>query len=132
MSKTMKIVGMVIASILTVGIVIIGGYTIMQKVEQDQMVKIVKSDEVQMVIEKRLRTIDSKAFTSEGVIQSYKVDYNSVKHNPMGGIMVKIYVNHKKENSVTITLVKETTDNRIHMGSSSVSKELREIIENNE
>ena len=27
MSKTMKIVGMVIASILTVGIVIIGGYT---------------------------------------------------------------------------------------------------------
>ena len=46
--------------------------------------------------------------------------------------MVKIYVNHKKENSVTITLVKEITDNRIHMGSSSVSKELRETIENNE
>ena len=85
MNKAIKIVGIVIASILAIGIVIIGGYKMMQKVEQDQMVKIVKSDEVQMVIEKRLRTIDSKAFTSEGVIQSYKVDYNSVKHNPMGG-----------------------------------------------
>lgn len=132
MKKPLKIIGIVMASILAIGIVIIGGYKIMQKVEHDQMVKIVKSDEVQMVIEKRLRIIDSKAFTSEGVIQSYEVDYNSVKHNPMGGIMVKIYVNHKKENLVTLTLVKETTDNRIHMGSSSVSKELRETIENNE
>ncbi|MGT2779211.1 DUF1310 family protein [Streptococcus intermedius] len=132
MKKPLKIIGIVMASILAIGIVIIGGYKIMQKVEHDQMVKIVKSDEVQMVIEKRLRIIDSKAFTSEGVIQSYEVDYNSVKHNPMGGIMVKIYVNHKKENLVTLTLVKETTDNRIHMGSSSVSKELRDTIENNE
>ena len=132
MNKAIKIVGIVMAIILAIGILIIGGYKVMQKVEYDQMVKIVKSDEVQMVIEKRLRTIDSKAFTSEGVIQSYEVDYNSVKHNPMGGIMVKIYVNHKKENLVTLTLVKETTDNRIHMGSSSVSKELRETIENNE
>ncbi|EHG14110.1 DUF1310 family protein [Streptococcus intermedius] len=132
MKKPLKIIGIVMASILAIGIVIIGGYKIMQKVEHDQMVKIVKSDEVQMVIEKRLRIIDSKAFTSEGVIQSYEVDYNSVKHNPMGGIMVKIYVNHKKENLVTLTLVKETTDNKIHMGSSSVSKELRETIENNE
>ena len=132
MNTTLKIVGIVMAIILAIGILIIGGYKVMQKVEYDQMVKIVKSDEVQMVIEKRLRTIDSKAFTSEGVIQLYEVDYNSVKHNPMGGIMVKIYVNHKKENLVTLTLVKETTDNRIHMGSSSVSKELRETIENNE
>ena len=132
MNKVIKIVGIVMASVLAIGILIIGGYKVMQKVEYDQMVKIVKSDEVQMVIEKRLRTIDSKAFTSEGVIQLYEVDYNSVKHNPMGGIMVKIYVNHKKENLVTLTLVKETTDNRIHMGSSSVSKELRETIENNE
>lgn len=132
MKKPLKIIGIVMASILAIGIVIIGGYKIMQKVEHDQMVKIVKSDEVQMVIEKRLRIIDSKAFTSEGVIQSYEVDYNSVKHNPMGGIMVKIYVNHKKENLVTLTLVKETTDNKIHTGSSSVSKELRETIENNE
>ena len=132
MNKVIKIVGIVMAIILAIGILIIGGYKVMQKVEYDQMVKIVKSDEVQMVIEKRLRTIDSKAFTSEGVIQLYEVDYNSVKHNPMGGIMVKIYVNHKKENLVTLTLVKETTDNRIHMGSSSVSKELRETIENNE
>lgn len=85
MKKPLKIIGIVMASILAIGIVIIGGYKIMQKVEHDQMVKIVKSDEVQMVIEKRLRIIDSKAFTSEGVIQSYEVDYNSVKHNPMGG-----------------------------------------------
>ncbi|RSJ12436.1 DUF1310 domain-containing protein [Streptococcus intermedius] len=85
MNTTLKIVGIVMASVLAIGILIIGGYKVMQKVEYDQMVKIVKSDEVQMVIEKRLRTIDSKAFTSEGVIQSYEVDYNYVKHNPWGG-----------------------------------------------
>ena len=72
MNTTLKIVGIVMASVLAIGILIIGGYKVMQKVEYDQMVKIVKSDEVQMVIEKRLRTIDSKA-------------YNSVKHNPWGG-----------------------------------------------
>lgn len=35
MNKAIKIVGIVIASILAVGIVIIGGYKMMQKVEQD-------------------------------------------------------------------------------------------------
>lgn len=45
MNKAIKIVGIVIASILAVGIVIIGGYKMMQKVEQDQMVKVVKSEE---------------------------------------------------------------------------------------
>ena len=132
MKKSLKIISVVLISILAVTVLAIGGYKVMKQMEHNEMMKIVKSDEVQMVIEKRLRTIDSKAFTLEGVIQSYEVDYNSVKHNPMGGIMVKIYVNHKKENLVTLTLVKETIDNRIHMGSSSVSKELRETIENNE
>lgn len=65
MNKAIKIVGIVIASILAVGIVIIGGYKMMQKVEQDQMVKVVKSEEVKKIIENKLKYLDSDALTKK-------------------------------------------------------------------
>ena len=40
---------------------------------------------------------DPKAFTEEGIIKSYEIDYNSVEHNPMGGFTVTTYMNNDKE-----------------------------------
>lgn len=53
--------------------------------ENKEIENIVKSDEAKEVIEKRLKSIDNKALTPEGKIKSYKIDYNKVKKNPMGG-----------------------------------------------
>ncbi|ALF27357.1 hypothetical protein RN88_02200 [Streptococcus intermedius] len=124
MSKTMKIVGMVIASILTVGIVIIGGYTIMQKAEQDQMVKVIKSEEARKVYEEQLKFIDSTALTEKGIIQSYKI--KSFEHNPMGGIIVYLYVNNNKKYKVTVFLGKN--QNKIEGEGGSWSPELDKLV----
>ncbi|ARC27252.1 DUF1310 domain-containing protein [Streptococcus intermedius] len=124
MSKTMKIVGIVIASILTVGIVIIGGYTIMQKAEQDQMVKVIKSEEARKVYEEQLKFIDSTALTEKGIIQSYKI--KSFEHNPMGGIIVYLYVNNNKKYKVTVFLGKN--QNKIEGEGGSWSPELDKLV----
>lgn len=53
---------------------------------QEEMMEVVKSDEAKKVLEEGLKNLDPKALTSEGVIQTYKLDYESIKHNPMGGL----------------------------------------------
>ena len=84
------------ASVLAVGMLIIGGYKVMKQIEHNEMVKIVKSEEAEKIFKNRLKRIDSKAFEQDGNIKTYKINYESVTHNPMGGIMVSIYVNDNK------------------------------------
>ncbi|EFI84281.1 Protein of uncharacterised function (DUF1310) [Listeria grayi] len=78
-------------------ILVIGGKIYMDhKKMNEDMLKVVKSDEAKEVFEDGLRNIDSKSLTSEGVIKSYKIDYSSIDHNPMGGIMVTLIINNDK------------------------------------
>lgn len=67
-----------------------------KKMNED-MLKVVKSAEAKEVFEEGLRNIDPKSLTSEGVIKSYKIDYDSIDHNPMGGIMVTLIINNDKK-----------------------------------
>ena len=129
MNKAIKIVGIVIASILAIGIVIIGGYKIMQKVEQDQMVKIVKSEEVKKIIEETLKNEDSKALTNEGIIKSYQIDEKSIKHNPMGGMMFNIIINNDKELYGMFGLQKDSQTQKIRGTGMDLSAKLSKLIE---
>ena len=52
---------------------------------------ILRSEEGRELMEEKIRREDPKAFTEEGIIKSYEIDYNSVKHNPMGGFRVTTY-----------------------------------------
>ena len=70
--KSIKIVGIVLASLLVIAGLSIGGYKVMKQVEHDEMVRIVESEEVKEIIEDYLNYIDGKAFTNKGVIQSYE------------------------------------------------------------
>ena len=70
---------------------------------QEEMVKIVKSEEAKQVVEEGLKNLDPKALTPEGVIQSYEIDYDSIEHNPMGGIDGTIVVNNDKNYIFTFT-----------------------------
>lgn len=128
MSKTMKIVGIAMVSILVVGIVIIGGYKIMQKVEHNEMVKVVKSEEAKQEYKELLKNLDSQAFTKNGVIQSYEIDDKSVEHNPMGGIFVTLYINNDKDLNVTYNLNKDINTGEYLSGSSSVSEKLAKLL----
>ncbi|ECR2372176.1 DUF1310 family protein, partial [Listeria monocytogenes] len=51
-----------------------------------EMKQVVYSDEAKEVFEKRLTNLDAKAFTKEGIIQSYEINKESIERNPMGGI----------------------------------------------
>ena len=60
---------------------------------QNEMFRIVHSEEVRELIEEDLRRKDPHALTDKGKIRSYKIDDSSIKHNPMGGIMFHIIIN---------------------------------------
>lgn len=68
---------------------------------------IVKSDKAKTAIENMLKDIDDKALTPEGKIKSYKIDFDKVEKNPMGGINISVIVNDNEEMIVNTTLEKD-------------------------
>ena len=104
--RSFKIVGIVLASLLVIIGLSIGGYKVMKQVEHDEMVRIVESEEANQIFINRLKRIDPKAFEPDGVIKNYAINYESIASNPMGGIMVSIYVNDNKDYIFSFTLNK--------------------------
>ncbi|EAE6208087.1 DUF1310 domain-containing protein [Listeria innocua] len=87
-----------------------------------EMKQVVYSDEAKEVFEKRLINLDAKAFTKEGIIQSYEINKESIERNPMGGINVTLIINKDLEWNVTYTLGKQ--NGKLEGGGASISKEL--------
>ena len=87
-----------------------------------------KSDEAKEVIEKRLKIMDSKALTPEGKIKSYKIDYNKVKKNPMGGIYILLIINDDPEMIFDTTLEKNTVGGKYTTGAGGFSPKLFDFI----
>ena len=80
---------------LTVLILLGGGLYLAHKNQefQEEMFRIVHSEEVRELIEEDLKRKDPNALTDKGKIRSYKIDDKSIRHNPMGGIMFDIVIN---------------------------------------
>ena len=107
MTKKKKTI-ILISCLLLIFILGIGGKKYMDsKRFHEEMLVIVKSDEAKKVFEEGLRNLDSKALTSEGIIKSYEIDEESVKHNPMGGIDGTLYINKDKELYIYFHLLRE-------------------------
>ncbi|EDO1156827.1 DUF1310 domain-containing protein [Listeria innocua] len=87
-----------------------------------EMKQVVYSDEAKEVFEKRLTNLDAKAFTKEGIIQSYEINKESIERNPMGGINVTLIINKDLEWYITYTLGKQ--NGKLEGGGASISKEL--------
>ena len=68
---------------------------------------IVKSDDGKEAVESMLKSMDDKALTPEGKIKSYKIDFDKVEKNPMGGINISVIVNDNEEMIVNTTLEKD-------------------------
>lgn len=85
-------------------------------IENKKIENIVKSDDGKEAIEIMLRSIDDKALTSEGKIKSYKIEYDKVKKNPMGGINVYLIINDDPEMKLNTILVKGTQGKKYEAG----------------
>ena len=126
-----KIISIIIALMV---VFLIGGCSKMTGTpSKEEMTKVVKSEEGKKIIEESLKNIEKDALTEKGVIKSYEVDYDSVKHNPMGGIMFDIYINNDKELYIRKTLVRGI-DGNLTSGGGGYSSKLDRLLErlNNE
>ena len=111
--KSLKIVGIVLVSLLVIIGLSIGGYKVMKKVEHDEMVRIVESEEVKKIIEDDLKEMDQFYLTNKGKIKSYQIDNKSINHSPMGGIKLKIYINNDEELYVFFTINKDKKSGKL-------------------
>ena len=116
--RLLKIIGIVLASLLVIVGLSVGGYKVMKKVEHDEMVRIVESEEANQIFINRLKRIDPKAFESDGVIKNYAINYQSIASNTMGGIIVYLYINDSSSYNVSVFLHKDS-DGKLRNGGGS-------------
>jgi len=89
--------------LLIIGFPILKFFTAQYALKQKE-IAVVKSDKAQSAIEKCIKKIDPKALTDEGIIKSYKIDYNSVKDKRLKGFTVTVYVNNDKEQFIVFLI----------------------------
>ena len=96
--------------------------------EENKIVSIVKSDEAKEAIETMLKRMDSKALTPEGKIKTYKIEFDKVKRNPMGGISVHLIINDDPEMMLNTTLEKGTQGKKYETGAKGICPKLGEFV----
>ena len=119
-----------IFSLLVVGILIWIGSKVKDHLEfQQEMVRIVHSKEVEKIVIENLKQKDPFAFTEKGKIQSFKIDDETIEHNPMGGIMFEVIINGDKEITGSMGLRKCSEDGPIRSVGMSTSVGFQELME---
>ena len=109
--------------LLLIGIVAGSIYYEKYKIEH-----IVKSDDGKAAVESMLKSMDGKALTPEGKIKTYKIDYNKVEKNPMGGINIYLTINDDPEMIFDTTLEKNTVGGKYTTGAGGFSPKLFDFI----
>ena len=128
MDKLLKRTCIGIVSVLAVIGLIIGGYQLKQQAEYNEMVRIVKSEEVKAIIEEDLNDIHEGALKKGNSIYSYQIDEKSIRHNPMGGIMFHVILNSDEKLVVYYTLQKDSRTGKIEYSGGGYTKEVDELI----
>lgn len=124
-----KIIKGIVAVLILIGLVI-GGIKIMQQVQYDEMVNIIKSEEVKNIIEHNLKLRHASALESGDVIQSYQIDMESIKHSPMGGIIFKVYINNDKQLYVHFLINKDLNSGKLVHQGGGTSEKFSELMRN--
>ena len=117
------LIGIPLAVLAVVGL--IGGKMYL---EENKIVSIVKSDDGKEAIENMLKKMDSKALTPEGKIKSYKIDFDKVGKNPMGGIYILLIINDDPEMKLDTTLEKGTRGEKYKTGAKGISPKLDKLV----
>ena len=119
-----------IVAVLILIVLVIGGIKIMQQVQYNEMVNTVKSEEVKNIIENNLKLRHEDALKSGDVIQSYQIDFDSIKHSPMGGIIFKVYINNDKQLYVHFLINKDLNSGKLVHQGGGTSEKFSELIRN--
>ena len=124
--------GILLAAILLIILGIGGKFYMDQKQFHNEMVNVVKSEEAKKEIELGLKNLDPKALTPEGIIKSYEIDYESIEHNPMGGIMFDVIVNNDDKLRVYNILDKDTSTGNLENAGGGNTSALEELLTDKE
>ncbi|WP_314794255.1 DUF1310 family protein [Gemella sanguinis] len=124
MKKALK--GILIVLLLIIGTV--GLICGKEYIESKRIEHIVKSDEAKEAIETMLKKMDSKALTPEGKIKTYKIDFDQVDKNPMGGIYILLIINDDPEMKLDTTLEKGTRGEKYKTGAKGISPKLDKLV----
>ena len=125
LKKALK--GLLIVLLLIIGIA--GLICGKEYIESKRIEHIVKSGEAKQVIEKMIREEDNKALTPEGKIKTYKIEFDKVKRNPMGGINIYLIINDDPEMVLDTTLHKSTRGDKYETGARGISPKLSKFID---
>ena len=124
MKKALKGILVVLLLIIgTVGLILGKEY-----IESKRIEHIVKSDDGKEAIDTMLKKMDSKVLTPEGKIKSYKIDFDKVGKNPMGGINIYLIINDDPEMKLDTTLEKGTQGKKYKTGAKGISPKLDKLI----
>ena len=96
--------------------------------QREEMLKVVRSEEVKQLIEEGIKNLDSQYLTETGIIKSYKIDYNSAEIHPMGGIVITTYINNDKDLYIKDTINEDYVSKKLEIGGSIVSKKLSDLL----
>lgn len=123
-NRIMGLIGLTVLILLGVGL-----YLAHKNQEfQNEMFRIVHSEEVRELIEEDLKRKDPNALTDKGKIHSYKIDDSSIKHNPMGGIMFHIVINENRDIIGKFGIQKYGEDEPISTVGMSKSKKFQDLL----
>ncbi|MCB7322607.1 DUF1310 domain-containing protein [Streptococcus parasanguinis] len=118
-----------IFSLLVVGILIWIGSKVKDHLEfQQEMVRIVHSKEVEKIVIENLKQKDPFSFTEKGKIQSFKIDDETIEHNPMGGIMFDVTINEDEDIIGSVGLWKTSSDGPIESVGMDASDGLQKLM----
>ena len=117
------LIGILLVVLAVVGL--IGGKMYL---EENKIVSIVKSDDGKEAVESMLKSIDDKAFTPEGKIKSYKIYFDKIEKNPMGGINIYLIINDDPDMRLNTTLVRGTRGEKYKTGAKGISPKLRKLV----
>ena len=127
----MRLLKKILKGILIVLLLIIGVAGLIcgkEYIESKRIEHIVKSDDGKEAIENMLKRMDSKALTPEGKIKTYKIEFDKVKRNPMGGINIYLTINDDPEMKLDTTLVKFNKDGKYETGARGISPKLFRLV----
>ena len=127
----MRLLKKILKGILIVLLLIIGSVGLIcgkEYIESKRIEHIVKSDDGKEAIENMLKKMDNKALTPEGKIKSYKIDFDKVGKNPMGGIYILLIINDDPEMKLDTTLEKGTRGEKYKKGAKGISPKLDKLI----
>ncbi|MBF2470944.1 DUF1310 family protein [Listeria welshimeri] len=119
---------------ILITLLIIGGKVYMDKqqeakVRKEKVIEIVKSEEAKKEFEVVLTNLDSKALTSDGIINTYSISNDTIRKNPMGGINVVLVINDDANLTIEYTL--NMINGHLEAGGVSYSGSLANLLEEN-